>query len=131
MSNGNISDTISTIRGFLTARMLSTPVRTLQRETNRDRQARGPCWVSRVVLPAPVESDALDIILDAVRSLGNGSERYTVPTFENVHAQWTGHRAGVGNVEPEPIMPESEKFDKLQEEVISPVNILYLHGGNN
>ncbi|KAL9636603.1 MAG: hypothetical protein Q9204_002199 [Flavoplaca sp. TL-2023a] len=111
--------------------MLSTPVGTLQRETNSDRQARGPCWVSRVVLPAPVETDVLNIILDAVRSLGNGSERYMVPTIENVHAQWTGYRAGVGNDEPEPIMSESEKFDKLQKEVTSPVNVLYLHGGSH
>lgn len=131
MSNGNLSDMISTIRGLLTARMLSTPVGTLQNETKADREARGPCWVSRVVLPAPIETDALDIILDAVRSLGNGSERYTVPTIENVHAQWTGYRAGVGKDNPEPSMAESEKFDKLQEEVTSPVNILYLHGGSN
>ncbi|KAL8971944.1 MAG: hypothetical protein Q9183_000807 [Haloplaca sp. 2 TL-2023] len=108
--------------------MLGTPVATLQREMSEARQARGPCWVSRVVLPAPHDSDALNIILDAVRSLGNSSEDYKVPTIENVHAQWTGYRAGVGHDEPEPDIAESEKFDKLQAEATSPVNILYLHG---
>ena len=44
--------------------------------------------------PALVESDLLGIDLDTVRGLGNGIERSTVPTIENIHAQWTGSGAG-------------------------------------
>ncbi|KAL8847463.1 MAG: hypothetical protein Q9221_007489 [Calogaya cf. arnoldii] len=131
MSAENLSDTIETIRTLLTARMLGTPVGTLQRETAADREARGACWVSRVVLPAVAETDALDLILDAVKGLGNGNEKYTIPTVENVRAQWTGHRAGVTKHEPEPTISETAKFEHLQEEVKSPITILYMHGGNN
>ncbi|KAL8974912.1 MAG: hypothetical protein Q9197_000852 [Variospora fuerteventurae] len=116
MSEGDLSDAIKIIRTFVTARILGTPVGTLQHETSADREARGPCWVSRVVLPAPVEKDALDIILDAVKGLGVGNERYTTPVIENVRAQWTGYRAGVQNDEPEPNISEMEKLRRLQGE---------------
>ncbi|KAI4287400.1 MAG: hypothetical protein L6R35_003342 [Caloplaca aegaea] len=131
MSDGDLSDAIKIIRTFVTARILGTPVGTLQHETSADREARGPCWVSRVVLPAPVEKDALDIILDAVKGLGVGNERYTTPVVENVRAQWTGYRAGVPNDESEPNISEIEKFHRLQGEVENPITILYLHGGSN
>ncbi|KAL8656068.1 MAG: hypothetical protein Q9210_000506 [Variospora velana] len=131
MSEGDLSDAIKIIRTFVTARMLGTPVGTLQHETSADREARGPCWVSRVVLPAPVEQDALNIILDAVKGSGDGNEKYTTPVIENVRAQWTGYRAGVQNNEPEPNISEIEKFHHLQEEVKNPLTILYLHGGSN
>ena len=125
----DLRDAIKTVRTFITAKMLSTPVATLQRETGADRTARGSCWVSRVTLPAPLETDALNLILDAVKGLGNGDEEYTIPTTENVRAQWTGYRAGVPGDEPEPDISEAEKFRSLQEEVRSRVTILYLHGG--
>ncbi|KAL9011920.1 MAG: hypothetical protein Q9173_003280 [Seirophora scorigena] len=131
MSEEDLGDAIKVVRTFLTARMLGTPVGTLQRETSADREASGPCWVSRVVLSAPVEQDALNIILDAVKGLGDGNERYTTPVIDNVRAQWTGYRANVQKDEPEPNISEIEKFHHLQEEVKNPITILYLHGGNN
>ncbi|KAL8902864.1 MAG: hypothetical protein Q9207_004329 [Kuettlingeria erythrocarpa] len=131
MSEEDLTDAIKTIRTLLTARMLDTPVGTLQRETGADREARGACWVSRVVLPAPAENDTLNVILGAVRGLGNGNESYTIPAIENVRAQWTGHRAGVTKHEPEPNISEAKKFYHLQEEIKSPITILYIHGGNN
>ncbi len=131
MSEEDLTDAIKTIRTILTARMLATPVGTLQRETVADREARGACWVSRVVLPAPGETDVLDLIIGAVKGLGNGNKQYTIPTIENVRAQWTGHRVGVTKHEPEPNISESEKFFHLKEEIKSPITILYMHGGNN
>ncbi|KAI4220723.1 MAG: hypothetical protein LQ349_008016 [Xanthoria aureola] len=111
MSEEDLTDAIKTIRTVLTARMLATPVGTLQRETG--------------------EPDALDLIIGAVKGLGNGNEQYTIPTIENVRAQWTGHRVGVTKHEPEPNISESEKFLHLKEETKSPITILYMHGGNN
>ncbi len=119
MSVEDLTDAIKTIRTLLAGRMLGTSVGTLQRETGADREARGACWVSRVVLPAPAEPDALKVILGAVKGLGNGNERYTIPAIENVRAHWTGHRAGVTNHEPKPNTSEPE-FYHLQEEIRSP-----------
>ncbi|KAL8673515.1 MAG: hypothetical protein Q9168_002072 [Polycauliona sp. 1 TL-2023] len=126
MDTEDFRHAIEAIRGFVTARMLGTPVGTLQQETVADRGAKGPCWVSRVVLPAPTERDVLDVILDAIKGLSIGNESYTMPTICDVHAQWTGHRTGVQKDEPEPDISEAEKFGHLQAEVANPVTILLL-----
>ena len=122
---------IETMRNLTTAKMLSTPVGTLQRETGGDREAKGPSWVSRVKLPAPPEEDVRQIILDAIRILGTGKEQFTVPAIEPVQAQWTGFRAKVGESEPEPRLSEEEKFHCMSGEVRTSTTILYAHGGGN
>ena len=131
LSREDLSTTIETIREFTRVRMLNTPVGTLQRETKGDREAKGPSWVSRVTLTAPAENDACQIVLDAIDNLGTGNELYTLPDLNDVCAQWTGFRAGVGEKEPEPKLSEAEKFICLCKEVRTPTTILYAHGGGN
>ena len=130
-SKEDLRTTIRAIREFTTVRMLNTPVGTLQRETNDDREAKGPSWVSRVTLRAPAENDACQIVLDAIGDLGTGKEQYTVPALNDVRAQWTGFRAGVAAKEPEPKLSEVDKFLYLNKEVRTPTTILYAHGGGN
>ncbi len=108
---------------------MSGPVTKRQRETAADREAKGPSWVSRVTFPAPPEDDVRQLICDAVSALGVGDEKYTIPVIENVQAQWTGFRAHVPRMEPEPLISEVEKFDCLMREVSCPITILYAYGG--
>ena len=108
---------------------MSGPVSKRQRETATDREAKGPSWVSRVTFPAPQENDVLQLIRDTVVALGVGDERYTTPTIENVGAQWTGFRANVPKMEPEPFISEAEKFECLMKGVSYPITILYAYGG--
>lgn len=108
---------------------MSGPVSKRQRETATDREAKGPSWVSRVTFPAPREDDVLQLIRDAVVALGVGDEKYTTPAIENVGAQWTGFRANVSKMEPEPTILEAEKFQCLMKETSCPMTILYAYGG--
>lgn len=108
---------------------MSGPVSKRQRETATDREAKGPSWVSRVTFPAPQEDDVLESIRDAVVALGVGDEKYTTPAIDSVGAQWTGFRANVPKMEPEPMILEAEKFECLMKEASCPMTILYVYGG--
>ena len=115
-------------RAAVTTR-LSTAVATSQRETTSDREAKGPSWVSRVTFSPPQEHDVLQVIADAIETLGTGDEKYVCPTLEPVHAQWTGFRAGVSKQEPEPKVTEEEKYHYVMKEVENPITVLYAYGG--
>lgn len=131
MSNPSTADlaiAVKQARAILTSGF-KTAVLTRQRETTQDREAKGSLWVSRVTLPAPAEDDARQIIFNAIETLGIGNEQYTRPTTEAVKAQWTGYRAGVSAMEPEPNVSEAEKFCGLMKEVECPITILYTYGG--
>ena len=128
ISKSELAAAVKRARGMMTATM-SGPVTKRQRETSADREAKGPSWVSRVVFPAPPEDSIRQIICDAISVLGVGDEKYITPAVENVQAQWTGFRAGVPKVEPEPLISEPEKFDCLMREVSKPLTILYAYGG--
>ena len=86
MSGEDLRNRIRAIRELTTARMLSTAVSTLQRETKGDREAKGPSWVSRVTLPAPAENDACQMVVDAIERLGTGNEQYTLHALDDT--QW-------------------------------------------
>lgn len=84
-----------------------------------------------MTLPAPADAHVCQLILDAIKFLGDGSEHFDVPVVSDVHAQWTGSRAGVPETEPESKASEAEKFFNFEKEVSSPTTILYVHGGGN
>lgn len=129
-STADLATTVKQARTAMTTR-LSTAICKLQQQTTRDREAKGPMWVSRVVLPAPREDDARQTVCDAIKILGGGDEQYICPTTEDVRAQWVGHRAGVSNAEHEPVMSEAEKFRCLMREVECRTTLLYMHGGGH
>ncbi|RMZ81888.1 hypothetical protein DV738_g2051, partial [Chaetothyriales sp. CBS 135597] len=45
---------------------------------------KGPIWIAKVSLPPPLESDALDAVLAAIKSLGNGSETFSTPSYAEI-----------------------------------------------
>ena len=106
------------------------PISIRQQQSLKDPGVRGPMWVSRVSLPAPGDNDLLQVIVDAIEGIGNGTEKYVLPTIsQNLQAQWTGYRSGVGHTAAEPLITEREKYRSLMQEVTSPTTILYVFGG--
>ena len=87
--------------------------------------------MSRVTFPAPPESDARQVLLDAIGALGTGEERYTCPSLAAVPAHWIGYRSGVSEDAPEPLISEAEKYEELNREVGNEMTIMYLYGGAN
>ena len=105
------------------------PLSYSQRLSLRDPGIKGPVWISKVTIPAPTETGALDGVIDAIRELGDGTETFTIPSVDPVEAEWTGHRSDVSKKEPRPDLPEADQYKSLMKETTSQVNILYLHGG--
>lgn len=125
-----LASEVKAIRAALTAGMLRT-ITVQQRESQADRKVTGPCWVSRVVLPAPLENTICELVREVIQLLGEGSEEYTMPALEPVYAEWTGFRAHVSAKEPEPPVPEAEKYKCLMKEVTNSLTILYIYGGGH
>lgn len=105
------------------------PVLKRQEETTRDREARGPCWVSRLTFPAPLEPDARQLLLAVIEYLGTGTEQFTHPALVDVPVHWVGQRQGVDKNAPEPKYSEIEKFEALNKEIETPLTIMYTYGG--
>lgn len=105
------------------------PLAGVQRYLGRDPGIKGPVWISKVTHPAPSETDVLDVLVQAVRDLGDGSEQFTVPSLLSVEAEWTGSRRGVSKNAPRPDLPESEQYQRLVDENPGETTILYFHGG--
>lgn len=118
--------TITAIRKLMS---VSKPLSYSQKLSCRDPGIKGPLWISKVTVPSPPESDTLDLIIAAIKTLGDGSETFTTPAIAPVEAEWTGYRSGVDKEEPRPSLPEGEQYTNLMKEATSPVTILYFHGG--
>ena len=105
------------------------PVIQAQHKTTLDRGVFGPRWVSKFEFSAPPEDGARQVLLDAIKALGNDSERYDIPSLEAVPAQWVSYRHGIGSDEPEPVMTEKEKYTALVGATNKDLTIMYMYGG--
>ncbi|KAJ5539824.1 hypothetical protein N7513_008156 [Penicillium frequentans] len=115
------------IRSFVSGDDRKTMTET-QKNSMRDPGIKGPMWVAKVTLPQP-EMDVRDAVLHAIEILGNGQETFDIPAVNEVGAEWTGYRRGVGKNEPQPDISEEEKYRALRKDITSDMTILYLHGG--
>ncbi|KAJ5792825.1 uncharacterized protein N7503_008803 [Penicillium pulvis] len=115
------------IRSFVSGDDRKTMSET-QKNSMRDPGIKGPMWVAKVTLPQP-EMDVRDAVLHAIELLGNGQETFDIPAVNEVGAEWTGYRRGVGKNEPQPDISEEEKYRALRKDITSDMTILYLHGG--
>lgn len=117
--------TVTVLRSILS---VQKPLGQIQRAGLKDPGITGPRWISKVTIPN--EDDALLEVIDNVMELlGDGTETYTRPEVIPVEAEWTGCRSRAGKKEPRLDISEAEQYQKLMEEVSSPVTILYFHGG--
>ncbi|KIX95094.1 uncharacterized protein Z520_09010 [Fonsecaea multimorphosa CBS 102226] len=96
----------------------STPGRLidLQRESLRDESTPNHVHVAKKELSLSTDTNLVELVADAIRSLGDGHETFTVPTVASVVVESVEHEAkenkcsGGSDIEPRPI-------------------ILYFHGG--
>ena len=126
-----IAATIEKARHAILSRANTTPISERQQASLKDPGAQGSSWVSRVRLTAPQceENDVQRLLLDAIEALGRGDEQFILPPMRDVEAQWTGYRPGVGPKEPEPSIPEGEKYDCLMKDTENQTTMFYIQGG--
>ena len=108
---------------------VSRPLSFTQKLSLRDPGIRGPLWISKVTCPAPIETDVLDLLLGAIKELGDGTETFTIPKIAAVEGEWTGHRGCVDKNAARPNLSEADQYKSLMNETTSPATILYFHGG--
>ena len=104
-----------------------------QSRSTKDKEVRGPLWVSRVTFPAAGDEHLLRLISDCIGSLGDGGsghENYALRPVVQVSAEWVGWRSGVSAKEVEPAVSEEQKYKYLMKDVSSSVTVFYLFGGN-
>lgn len=121
--------TIKLIRSIASDTSEPKPISASQKASIRDPGIKGPIWISKVTLTPPPEDDLRQILFKSVDDMKVGDEAYTKPELLPVEAEWTGHRAGVTENEPELRISEAEKYERLMKEVTSNVTVLYFHGG--
>ncbi|KAL0934234.1 lipase esterase [Colletotrichum truncatum] len=103
-----------------------------QKLANRDNGVKGRMWVATYASPVPPEADVRDALVEAIQSLrapDTPEIDLRLPDVVSVEAEWTGYRADATPESKPPAIGEKEKFDELQEEVTSPLTVLYFHGG--
>lgn len=119
--------TVALLRSLLNQRM---PWGKVQRGSIRDPGVKGPMWISKYTIPKPDNQDGpLDVLVWAIKELGDGRETYTLPEVADVEGEWTGYRSGVHRKAPLPDISEQEKYENMMGEVQSKLTILYFHGG--
>ena len=109
------------------------PISIKQAKSIKPRPVRGPIWSSHTTFSPEGCQDILRIVNDAAHDLAfdTGHHDFTPPSLAEVHAEWIGRREGVGATELEPPdLSEKDKYERLMQEVGSPLVILYLFGGN-
>jgi acetyl esterase/lipase len=120
---------VRVIRAYLDSSNKPRKLSDSQASSVKDPGVTGHKWISRYTIPKPKEDDIRQILFTAIEDLKEGEEAYTKPDLLPTEVEWTGYRQDVKDNEPEPDMPDVEKYKNLMKEVTSDVVILYLHGG--
>ena len=131
LSADEISASIEKLRHAIFSKANTTQLSKRQRASLKDSSVVGQSWVSRVTFTAPhaEENDARQLLVTAIERLGCGNEEYTLPSIEDVNAQWTGFRPGATLDEAQPSISEKEKYENLMNDVRSEMTIFYIQGG--
>lgn len=86
---------------------------------------KGSAWVSRVLFPAPKESDARKALLDAIDALSDESHSNPGrPGVTAVEAEWIGSRTDDADV-----VSEQDKYAAMMKDIQTPITVLYARGG--
>ncbi|KAL3486907.1 alpha/beta-hydrolase [Aspergillus germanicus] len=109
----------------------ATSVSDAQAATLRDDLVKGPIWVAKFTTSAPVPAQDIsrELLLSLVDELNDENVPYTRPDSQPLRFEWVGYRPGVEKDTPEPLISESEKFQRLCVENTAPLTVLYIYGG--
>lgn len=120
---------ITVLRSFIDGSSQPTSISKQQRLSVRAAPVPGYLWVSRTQTEAPPEDDMRQMLFRTFDDLKDGPEVYSAPDTVAVEAEWHGQRKGVDAKEPEPSIPEPEKYQRLVKDAESDLVVLYFHGG--
>ncbi|KAH8433186.1 uncharacterized protein LDX57_010819 [Aspergillus melleus] len=107
----------------------NTPVSVSQAATLRDDPVKGLIWVAKFALPKSTYDTSRQLLLALIDDLNEKGVRYDRPNNQQLDFEWVGFRRNVEANTPEPFLPESVKFQKLDAETKSSLVILYVYGG--
>ena len=86
----------------------------MQHISTKDPGIKGRVAVAKVTIPPPIdEGGPRDAIVRAIKELGNGTEKYTLPEIVPVSAEWTGYLRGKAKDEPRPNVSEQDHYKNL------------------
>lgn len=120
--------TIKLIRSFMNEPG-TTSISKLQKLSIKDPGIKGKMWISKTELPPPEEEDALRLLLDAVKGLGDGLNLCQIPQVTAVEGEWTGYRFGADDRSLRLDLLEGEHYERLMRDIKTDLTMLYLHGG--
>ena len=86
-------------------------------------------WVRKATFPPPEEDDLRQVIVAAIKRLGEGDEEFDWPETVSVQAEWTGPRSSREIETSKSQISEKAKFLNLMNNVSTRMTILYVHGG--
>ncbi|KAI9042372.1 alpha/beta-hydrolase [Aspergillus affinis] len=100
-----------------------------QAATLRDDPVKGPRWVAKFTVLKPMEDTSRELLLALVDELNDQNIFYDRPDSQALQFEWVGYRHNVDKNMPEPLISESEKFQRLDAETKHPAVIFYIYGG--
>ena len=123
------SDAVIALKRRPRAGRYKQPTSLQQLGTQKDSEAGGPIWVSRVTLPAPHNSDIVQALYATLENVSELGEKVNRVDANEVQGEWLGLRPGVGITQPEPTLSEHEGYQRLMAVARSGVTLLHVHGG--
>lgn len=129
---GNLA--VSVLRAFLASGKWApgASMTNMQRMTGRGGEVKGKRWAIPYTAPAPPEEACGDAVMGAIERLMPDKKfaKATTPAqIVSVEGEWQGVRPDAGDDEPQPAIPDSEKYKQLLESCTSNATTLYFHGG--
>ncbi|CEJ94204.1 hypothetical protein VHEMI09751 [[Torrubiella] hemipterigena] len=104
----------------------------MQKVTGLGADIKGKRWIAPYTAPAPPEDSCRDVVMGAIERLmpdKKHARATTAAEIVSVEGEWQGVRPNVDDNEPEPKIPDSEKYQRLVEACTTKATTLYFHGG--
>jgi hypothetical protein len=99
-----------------------------QQNSLRDVLATVPAHGAREKLPMPPETNLIDVVVEAIRTLGDESETFPVPEIPSVQVEWINQCRNPGMADSDIHGCEAIASPATADSQ-TPSTILYLHGG--
>ena len=100
-----------------------------QEITAKDAAVKGPIWVSTFETAPPKEDPVTNALMDVIDAANPNAKLCERPTSELIQLQWNGFRKDAVAETPEPSITETQKYERLLQDVTQPVVILFVYGG--
>ena len=106
------SDAVNALKRRLRSGCYEQPISLRQRVRQKDSDANGPKWVSRVTLLAPQHGKIMQALYATMENVGGPEEEVDCMDANAVHGEWLRLPPGVSITEPEPTLSEHEGYQR-------------------